>query len=60
MQPASKPVDLDARWLYRQSFLLFFLVEPSAVLGWFYPPDGRDEMAVAAASTGRSAGVFDE
>jgi hypothetical protein len=26
MPPASKPLDLDARWLYRRSFLLFFLV----------------------------------
>ena len=26
MPPASKPLDIDARWLYRRSFLLFFLV----------------------------------
>jgi hypothetical protein len=26
MPPASKPLDLDARWLYRRSFLMFFLV----------------------------------
>lgn len=26
MPPASKHLDVDARWLYRRSFLLFFLV----------------------------------
>ena len=26
MAPASKPVEIDARWIYRRSFLLFFLV----------------------------------
>ena len=26
MLPASKPLDLDARWLYRRSFLLFFVM----------------------------------
>jgi hypothetical protein len=26
MAPANKPVEIDARWIYRRSFLLFFLV----------------------------------
>ena len=26
MSPASKPLEIDARWLYRRSFFLFFLV----------------------------------
>ena len=39
---------------------VFATVEPSAVLGWFYPPVGRDGAAVAATDTGRSTGVFDE
>jgi hypothetical protein len=39
---------------------VFATVEPSAVLGWLNLPIGRDGVAVAATSAGRSAGVFDE
>jgi hypothetical protein len=75
MSPASKPLDLDARSLYRRSFVLFLLAfdtslsgpdavfataRPSGMLGWLNSPLGRDEVAVVAASAGRSAGVFDE
>ena len=39
---------------------VFAMIEPSAVLGWLNPSNGRDEVTVAAARSGRPAGVFDE